>query len=93
MHMYQDHELDLLCVGDYIKGTESYFDKSFGNYLPGEPEDVLNFKIYLTKMDKENKEQLLDVTDWISDKEKDRLITNFMEHCREMSLEREYTND
>lgn len=27
-------------VADYSPATESYFDRSFGNYLPGDPEDV-----------------------------------------------------
>lgn len=93
MNMYHHDEFEILLQGDYTKGYDAYFSKSFGNYLPGEPEDVTDFKVYLVKLDEQNKEQLLDITDWLSPRKKDRLMTDFMEHCRETSLEKEYDRD
>ena len=82
MEMYSYTEINLVCTGDYQRKTNDYFDKSFGNWLPGDPESVSDFKIFLENDDGSR----LEVTKYITEIEHDRLLEQFYEECRNQLL-------
>lgn len=79
-------ELQVECEGTYRKGSPDYFDSSFGNWLPGDPEEVDNFKVFLrcpTPKKHHLQEPQLEITQFLSESEYEELYNAYLEQCRE----------
>jgi hypothetical protein len=46
-----DIHLAVICAGAYIASRPSRFCKELGNWLPGEPAHIENFKVYLNDLE------------------------------------------
>ena len=42
-------EIEVEVQGDFLKGKPSQFNSQFGNYLPADPAEVKNMKVFLVK--------------------------------------------
>lgn len=69
--------------GDFVKGYPAYYSRVEERYLPGEPDALDDFKIYLVKLEDNGKEKLLDITDYVSKSEHKKLFDKLFEECLE----------
>lgn len=61
-----DWEFNITVEFDFIKGKEASYSGAFGNYLPGEPDEIKNLKVFLNGNDITSfvsKDQLDKITD------------------------------
>lgn len=65
------------CEGVFRRGKPARFDNSFGNWLPGEPDEVSKFKVYINSHGIKT-----DITSAISTEEREIFMSYFIEHCR-----------
>jgi len=70
--------LDLELTGTYKPKTADYFDRGFGNWLPGEPEGVEDLQVFI-KINGVN----TDITELISDSDYEALQNDFCSHFRD----------
>jgi hypothetical protein len=70
--------LPVECVGKYLRGTSAIFSHAFGNYLPGDPEEISNFRVYIDLHGKK-----IDISELLTERERSILLNNFIESCRE----------
>ena len=70
--------LTLECQGDYRPGTGDYFNSHMGNWHPGDPEEIDNFKVFLC-----DGEHRVDITDALSFGQLDELEEKFCQACRD----------
>lgn len=61
--------LDVQCSGDYVSSRPSRFCKEFGNWLPGEPAHIENFKVFLGDVE---------ITNQLTKKQLSELETDFL---------------
>lgn len=47
-----DIDVNITVEFDFKNGKESYYDKSFGNWLPGESSEITNLKVFLVRLGK-----------------------------------------
>jgi hypothetical protein len=73
------------CEGKFRGGSKDYFDHIFGNYLPGEGERIVNFKVFMTRPSRSGEEgpyQRIDITNFLDEKDYDSLYDQYLEECR-----------
>lgn len=70
--------LQVTVDGEYKKGFKDYFDRSFGNWLPGEPDSVEDLSVYV-----EGNGHKIDITEALSQDELNDLEDRFIEACNE----------
>lgn len=83
--MKTEATLDVECTGDYQKSKKPHFDSVFGNWLPGEHDRIVNFKVYLSRpshLGEEGTEQRVDITNYLTEKEYSELYDLYLEECR-----------
>ncbi len=66
--------INVICEGSLSRGTSARFSHVFGNWLPGDPEEVLNFRVYI-----DNGKERLDITNFLTEKERSKLETDYLE--------------
>lgn len=71
--MESNIRLDVECEGVIIPAIKDQFNLCFGNWLPGDPADVENFKVFLT-----SKSRRIDITSFLDEKEIENLKTEFL---------------
>ena len=78
--------LEVECEGKYRGGSKDYFDHIFGNFLPGEGERIMNFKVYLIMPPRKGlmgQSQRLDITWYLEESEYKELYDKYLDECRE----------
>lgn len=76
--------IEVECEGKLNSGTKGGYDKSFGNFLPGDSAELEDFKVYLVKIIKDTKTgatqiKRLEITDYLSDHEHNKLYNEMLE--------------
>lgn len=61
-------ELEVEVSADYVPGKNDYFDRSYGNYQPGDAPEVNKLKVTVSKSNR-----TIDITDVLSGKIKAEL--------------------
>jgi hypothetical protein len=79
-------ELEARVTYDYSPGTKDYFCASFGNWLPGDPEEVELEKVELIEVGMK-RPRLIPCPDWLEDLISDYAMTNCMEVMAENGRE------
>lgn len=51
-------EIEAEVSADYLPGSGDYFDRTFGNYLPGDTPEIKNLKVTISKSNR-----TIDITD------------------------------
>ena len=59
IHFSQSIELEIEVEGTFSKGSEDYFSKSHGNWLPGDPDEADIKHVWVTSKDGKNRVDLL----------------------------------
>lgn len=72
------------CEGNYRKGTPDYFDQAHGNWLPGDPEEIEDFKVFLSSSKalpgtSERSERRIEITEFLSEEEYETLYNEMLE--------------
>lgn len=73
------------CEGKYLGGTMAYFDPSFGNFLPGDADRIVNFKVFCFRRSRPHEPglyQRIDITNFLDEKQCRELYDAYLEECR-----------
>lgn len=76
----EDGNITLRFTGEYRSGSKDYYDYDHGNYLPGDPPEVENFKVYVVD---ENELNDIEVTRNLKKKALDYYKSLFIEYYEE----------
>lgn len=73
--------LEVRVEGKYQRGFKDYFDQAECQWFPGDPDDVIDLCVYLTRTVNGQLEKL-EITDWLTQKQLLQLEIDFYEFCK-----------
>lgn len=82
MSSIEDIEIKITveCEGEYKSGTKDRYDSAHGNYLPGDPPEVDNFKVFLSRVIVDQRRvERVDITSFIDNDQLEDLKSEYMQ--------------
>ena len=65
------------CEGKYCAGTKAQFNRIFGNWLPGDPDEISSFRVFINLHG-----QRIEISNVLSASERSVLASTFIDSCR-----------